>query len=79
LSEALDDFFEAGEKLGWCAVDLQSETTVEKDHGRIETRRALLVTDISWMETFLRNAWANLGAVGMIETTQETRTKVSLR
>lgn len=60
LSETLDDLFEAGEKLGWRAVDVQRETTVEKDHGRIETRREWLVTDIPWMEPSHRNAWVNL-------------------
>ena len=39
LSEALTESFETGDALGWGSVDVQHQTTVEKDHGRIETRR----------------------------------------
>ena len=78
LAETVDDFFVTGEKLGWRGVDIQRETTVEKDHGRIETRRSLLVTDLSWMEPAQRDAWKNLGAVGMIETTREIGEKTSV-
>jgi predicted transposase YbfD/YdcC len=78
LAETVDDFFVTGEKLGWRGVAIQHETTVEKDHGRIETRRSLLVTDLSWRDPAQREAWKNLGALGMIETTQETGEKVSV-
>ena len=81
LAETVVDFFVTGEKLGWRGVDIQSETTVEKDHGRHETRRALLVTDLSWMDSTQREAWKNLGALGMIETTCEIgdKTRVESR
>jgi predicted transposase YbfD/YdcC len=78
LAETVDDFFVTGEKLGWRGVVIQSETTVEKDHGRIETRRSLLVTDLSWMDPAQREAWKNLGALGMIETTREIGEKTSV-
>ncbi len=78
LAETVVDFFVTGEKLGWRGVDIQGETTVEKDHGRLETRRSLLATDLSWMESAQREAWKNLGALGMIETTRETGEKISV-
>jgi predicted transposase YbfD/YdcC len=78
LAETVDDFFVTGEKLGWRGVDIQHETTVEKDHGRHETRRALLVTDLSWMDPAQRDDWKMLGALGMIETTRETGENVSV-
>jgi predicted transposase YbfD/YdcC len=78
LAETVDDFFVTGEKLGWRGVAIQREKTVEKDHGRIETRRSLRVTDLSWMDPAQREAWKNLGALGLIETTQETGEKVSV-
>lgn len=71
LSEALAESFETGEALGWGSVGVQSETTVEKDHGRIETRRAVWVPRIDWLPEAIRKAWPTLGAVGMIETTLE--------
>ena len=77
-AETVDDFFVTGEKLGWRGVDVQRERTTEKDHGRTETRRSLLVTDLSWMDPAQRAAWKNLGALGMIETTQEAGEKVSV-
>ena len=77
LSEAVVESFETGEALGWGSVEVQSQTTVEKDHGRIETRRVLLVTQIDWLPDSIRKDWAKLGAVGMVETTQETGTAIS--
>ena len=77
LSEALAESFETGDALGWGSADVQHQTTVEKDHGRIETRRAVLVFQIDWLPDAIRKAWPTLGAVGMIETTQEKGTTVS--
>jgi predicted transposase YbfD/YdcC len=71
LSEALSESFETGEERGWGSVDVQYQTTVEKDHGRIETRRAVWVPRIDWLPEAILKAWPTLGAVGMIETTQE--------
>ena len=77
LSEALAESFETGDERGWGSVDVQHQTTVEKDHGRIETRRAVLVPQIDWLPDAIRKEWPTLGAVGMIETTQEKGTTVS--
>ena len=77
LSEALAESFETGDTLGWGSADVQHQTTVEKDHGRIETRRAVLVFQIDWLPDAIRKEWPTLGAVGRIETTQEKGTTVS--
>ena len=74
LSEALVESFETGEALGWGKVDVHCQTTVEKNHGRIETRRAVLVPKIDWLPEAIRTAWPTLGAEGMTETTQEKGT-----
>ena len=71
LSEALVESFETGERLGWGAADVRYQTTVEKDHGRLETRRAVWVPRIDWLPEEILKAWPTLAAVGMIETTQE--------
>ena len=71
LSEALAESFETGDVLGWGSANVQHQTTVEKDHGRIETRRAVWVPRIDWLPDAIQKAWPMLGAVGMIETTQK--------
>jgi predicted transposase YbfD/YdcC len=40
--------------------------TLEKDHGRIETRRYWQSTDIEWFED--RTLWKNLRSIGMVES-----------
>ncbi len=52
---------------------LASLTTVGNDHGGIETRRALSVKHIDWLPDVNRKDWPTMGAIGMVETTQEGR------
>lgn len=53
----------------------RSQTTIEKDHGRIETRRVVLSTDIDWLQA--HHAWPGLKAVAMVESERELRGKRS--
>lgn len=46
--------------------------SVEKDHGRIETRRALVSTHLDWLSA--RADWPGLRAVAMVEATRTTIT-----
>lgn len=78
LAEAVVEFFDTAEAAGYRNVDVQTRTTVEKDHGRIETRRACFVADVSWMDKPMREGWKKLGAVGMIESAQDIKGKVSV-
>ena len=78
LSQAIVEFFDTAEEFGFHNIALQQRTCVEKDHGRLETRRALFVNDVSWMDKPMRASWKNLGAVGLIESTQEIKGKVSI-
>jgi len=50
-------------------------TTVDGEHGRIETRTSLVSTDIAWLQE--RHAWPGLGAIGRVLRTRETSAKVS--
>lgn len=45
--------------------------TVEKDHGRIETRRYWQSTDIDWFED--KGLWMQLGSIGMVESIRRTK------
>lgn len=49
---------------------------VEKDHGRIETRRYGLSTEIDWLEQ--KPEWAGLVAVGRVESIREVGDKTSM-
>jgi len=73
LSEAIVEFFTTAEELEFRHIDVQKRVIDEKGHGRLETRRAALVTDVSWMAKPMRARWKKLGGVGMIESEQEIK------
>ncbi|MCR5308484.1 MAG: ISAs1 family transposase [Bacilli bacterium] len=60
LFNDVKDYFDMFEK--------ESSTTksIEKDHGRIETREYFLLSDISWLEQ--RVEWCGLKSVGMVKS-----------
>ena len=78
LSEAVVEFFTTAEAFDFRHIDGQKRVWVEKDHGRLETRRAVFVADVSWMDKPMRESWKKLAAVGMIESEQEVNGKVSI-
>jgi len=59
------------------AQRLAVHETVEKDHGRIETRRYAISDQIDWLEQ--KPLWAGLKAVGMVECVREVGDKVSIQ
>jgi len=59
------------------AQRLAVHETVEKDHGRIETRRYAISDQIDWLAQ--KPQWADLKAVGMVESTREIGDKVSIQ
>ena len=52
-----------------------THTTVNGDHGRIETRTSLVLTDIEWLQDL--HAWPGLAAVGKVVRTREVGAKTS--
>jgi predicted transposase YbfD/YdcC len=50
-------------------------TTIDGDHGRIETRIATVSTDIDWLRDM--HAWPGLAAIGKITRTREAGAKAS--
>ncbi|OIQ77712.1 transposase DDE domain protein [mine drainage metagenome] len=52
-----------------------SHTTVDNDHGRIETRTGEVCTDIAWLQE--QHAWPGLAAIGKMVRTRETREKAT--
>ncbi len=77
LADALREFFADGTASGFGKLPVSEFSTVEKDHGRIETRKALWVTSLSWLDKPIRAHWPKLAGVGMIERTREINGKHS--
>jgi predicted transposase YbfD/YdcC len=53
----------------------RSQPLVEADHGRIETRTAMVSTDIDWLQK--EHQWPGLHAIGKVERVRETAEKTS--
>ena len=77
LASALREFFADGEAAGFGTLPVDCYETVEKDHGRIETRRVLWITKLSWLDKKLREHWPKLAGIGMIERQREINGKTS--
>lgn len=73
LYEELKDFFEFAEKVKFADVEHEVFRTVEKDHGRVETRTYYLVKDIEWLGS--RHKWTNLNSVGMVISKRQEKGK----
>jgi len=58
-----------GAKLSTAAASLAALETVEKDHGRLETRRYYQSTALDWFAD--RAKWQGLKSVGMVEAIRE--------
>ncbi len=52
-----------------------THTSVDGDHGRIETRTSLVSTDVAWLQE--QHAWPGLAAIGKIVRTREVGTQTS--
>lgn len=78
LSEAIVEFFDDAQAFDFRNIAVQKSVWVEKDHGRIETRRATFVADVSWMDKPIRQNWKNLSAVGMIEREEDIKGKITV-
>jgi predicted transposase YbfD/YdcC len=50
-------------------------TTIDGDHGRIETRTSVVCTDIAWLQDM--HAWPGLAAVGSVVRTRQSGAKTS--
>lgn len=55
--------------------NITSIQTVEKDHGRIETRRYAISTQLDWLSD--KDDWTNLHAVVMVESIRDVKDKVT--
>ena len=69
LSEAVTLFLNDARATGFAAIKHSYYETVDGDHGRIETRRYWLTSEIEWLGA--KASWSNLQSVGMVESRRE--------
>src|SRR5436853_1092250 len=62
-------------QLAGASATTTTDTTVEGDHGRIETRTAVVCTDIAWLQE--QHRWPGLAAIAKIVRTRELPTKTT--
>ncbi|GFH43430.1 hypothetical protein Hs30E_19810 [Lactococcus hodotermopsidis] len=55
--------------------DIETFSTLEKNHGRIEARKCYLIKDIDWLDN--REKWAGLRCVFAVKRTVETKYKTT--
>lgn len=68
----MDDIILTGKK----SQDFYYHETIDADHGRIETRKYWVTSDIDWLHG--KEAWRGLKSIGCVERTRETEKKVSV-
>jgi predicted transposase YbfD/YdcC len=78
LADALREFFADADTGGFGALPVSRCETVEKDHGRIETRSALWVGELAWLDRSIQGHWPKLAGVGMVERKREINGKTSI-
>src|SRR5215203_4396015 len=64
--------FDEATNTGFKGISHQSEQTVEKGHGRIETRSYFLVDDPQYLQYLnAKGAWSGLRSIGLIQSERE--------
>lgn len=76
LHEDIKYFFESEKKDNFKEIECDYFETIEKDHGRIETRKIWATSDIGTLKT-QHARWEKLHSIIMIESVREIKEKVS--
>lgn len=73
LREDVELFATEQKACGFTNTRISQDTTVDGDHGRIETRTTTVIHDVGWLQE--RHNWPGLKAVVMVESSREIRGK----
>jgi predicted transposase YbfD/YdcC len=77
LAEALRDFFTSLNAPGYPRREVSRYDTLDKGHGRLETRRCVAVANLDWLDLLgLKVRWPKLASVACIESTREMGGKI---
>lgn len=69
LHKDVADYFTWAEQIKFREIEFDYCETVEKGHGRIETRRCWVTEDLDWLAE--KEAWAGLRSIVMVEARRE--------
>lgn len=69
LHQKIKDYLDWAERIGFKDIKYEYHETLEKDHGRIETRRCFVTEEIDWLED--KEQWKNLKSVVLVEAIRE--------
>jgi predicted transposase YbfD/YdcC len=74
LREDVELFATEQKSKGFTDTKISQDTTIDGDHGRIETRTTTVIHDVEWLQE--RHRWPGLKAVVMVESAREISGKV---
>ena len=76
LYEDVTQFFDEAKATAFAEITHEYHETVDGDHGRIETRRYWITSDIESLGA--KTFWAKLQSIGMVESCREVEEKVQI-
>ena len=74
LRDDVELFVTEQKARGFADTEVSQHTTVDGDHGRIETRTTTVIHDIKWLQD--RHKWPGLAAIVIVESQRETNGKI---
>ena len=73
LREDVEVFAAEQKAKGFADTKISQDTTIDGDHGRIETRTTTVIHDVKWLRE--RHDWPGMKAVVMVESSREVSGK----
>jgi predicted transposase YbfD/YdcC len=74
LREDVEIFVAEQKAHGFADAEVSRDTTVDGDHGRIETRTTTVIHDVEWLQH--RHDWPGLKAVVVVDSSREINGKI---
>lgn len=74
LHDDVQFYFETARKKAFRGIEHDEYETIEKGHGRIETRRYWVTKQIGWLD---EHQWPGLKAIGCVESIREMKDKIT--
>jgi predicted transposase YbfD/YdcC len=75
LHKDVELFFEDAQQCQFKDIAHDSYETTDGDHGRVEVRRYVTVSDLGWLED--QSKWKNLNLIGMVQSERHIGEKIT--
>lgn len=75
LNDDVELFFEDSKQNNFKDIAFDSYTTLDADHGRIETRKYTTVSEIDWLQG--KENWKQLKTIIMVESQRDVNDEIS--